>query len=115
VTASTVVSPADLLQTPAGFHLWLNTQNATEIVGVAESLYHCPIANYLGSQGVQGVAVGHNTVRWDVAEDRPWESPRHPLPDWAVLFVAAVDSDGRPVSAAHARTLLYQAEKAAAA
>ena len=112
------VAPESLLREPDGLRAWLQLLPANASVGVPETLFSCPLALYLKSQGVRYPAVGPMSVRWNDQNDgcrySP-EFPRYRLPDWARRFVGLVDSrtHGECVSAGQALELLALAEERA--
>ncbi len=99
-----------VLASPELFREWLAKMPAEAEVGRPESLFACPLANYLRSRGIADPAVGPSMVRWDVRRD-PRTAPRQPLPEWARRFVATLDrslSSHPTISATYALTLLHQ-------
>lgn len=113
------VTPADLLVTPDGMRHWLASMPGGDAVGLPESLFGCPIANYLKAQGVDGPAVGPHTVRWEydpeLAEPQQ-DCPLFVLPAWCADLVNAIDHMGpmKPVTAAHCTALLHDITRQAA-
>jgi hypothetical protein len=101
-------TPAELLAEPHGFKAWLIHQPPTIEVGYSESIYGCPLATYLGSEGVQAW-VGHDKTGGD-------DFTATPLPAWAQRFVRLVDMNTyHALRASYALALLNQVEREMAA
>jgi hypothetical protein len=98
----------ELLAETRGFKAWLMSQAPTAEVGYSESIYSCPLARYLQSEGVQAW-VGHDKSGSD-------EGAAAELPAWAQRFVRLVDMNTyHALRASYALALLHQAERETAA
>lgn len=76
--------------TPKKFKLWLDTFTLREEVGIQISSCNCPIARYLKRQGLSGVVVSTDQIRW-----KEQHIPAHilsPIPTWVRKFIQSIDS-----------------------
>jgi hypothetical protein len=71
------------------FRVWLESLPGDEIAGKAKRCGHCPLAEFLRSQGAPAAWVGLD--EWS-AMDGEWQ----PMPRWAEDFVLMIDNERQP-------------------